>query len=139
MRRWMQAIVLATMLAALTCAGARAETSHRLRAHERGAPVTFRLEVAGHPAVHATFWVAYGPLAGRFGLIQLRDRGGGLYTASATLSSGRTIFAFLEGFGVEHTRLGDVPGAPTYTIREVGPMSVPGKPLPTIRWHVPLG
>jgi len=47
---------------------------------------TFRLHVIGRPPAHATFWVAFGPLADRWGLIQLHAAGGGSLQAVAVVA-----------------------------------------------------
>jgi hypothetical protein len=63
-------------------------TSHAtpLKMHMQGVHVQgvhFRLHVVGRPSPGTTFWVAYGPLAGRFGIIRLHAAGSNMYEASA--------------------------------------------------------
>ena len=118
-------------------------TMHAVRAPVRRSPMvmtTFRLHVAGRPGPQTTFWVAYGPLAGRWGLVRLHAGERGLYTARRSLSrTGRTMFAYLAGSGAQVTRAGQVPGTPTVTIRLIGPtsVSIPGRI--TVQWHIPIG
>ncbi|HEX6507689.1 MAG TPA: hypothetical protein VF221_08675 [Chloroflexota bacterium] len=102
------------------------------------ARTTFTLEVRGSISADATFWVAFGPLDDRWGLIQLHPAGHDLYQARVALPAGRTAFAYLEGNGVAHSRLGSVPGDPTITIARRGPAPVSGT-LPVVRWHAPIG
>lgn len=101
---------------------------------------TFRLHVAGRPGAQTTFWVAYGPLAGRWGLVRLHAGDRGLYAATRSLPrTGCTMFAYLVGSGARVTRAGRVPGNPTVTIRLIGPtsVSIPGRI--TVQWHTPIG
>src|SRR5581483_4401461 len=73
--------------------------------------VTFRLAVSGQVSPDLTFWVSYGPLTGRFGLLRLHEQLPGLYTAShAFPTSGRTIFAYMAGSGVLRARFGPARG-----------------------------
>jgi hypothetical protein len=102
--------------------------------------VTFRLQVAGQPANGETFWVAYGPLAGRFGLFQLHSAGGGWFHATRQLTAdGRTAIAYLAGHGVVRTRYGPAPGSPVVTIERFGPMLLRELQLHVVYWHVPVG
>ncbi|HLJ69637.1 MAG TPA: hypothetical protein VKX16_19950 [Chloroflexota bacterium] len=131
----------AVLLGSAASAGAPVSlaASVPVRSHLLTVDVRFRLRVVGSPDAAATFWVAYGPLDDQWGVLQLRDAGHGLYDASAKLPSGRTMIVFLEGHGAIRTRAGRVPGGPTLTIRELGPWNFPGKAIPMIRWHVPIG
>jgi hypothetical protein len=99
---------------------------------------TFRLHVIGRPAAHATFWVAFGPLADRWGLIQLHAAGGGTYTATQSLPAvGRTIFAYLAGQGVLTTQMGRAHGNPVVTIRRIGPVSASQVGATIVSWREP--
>lgn len=101
---------------------------------------TFRLEVTGRTGPDATFWVAYGPLAGHFGMVQLHRAGSNTYAATAQLPGpGRTTFVYVSGHGAVHTRMGWVPGDPVMTIRTIGPVTVTQPHLPTVRWQAPIG
>lgn len=101
---------------------------------------TFRLRVVGDPARDTTFWVAYGPLAGRFGIVRLRERSFGVYAATARLSTtGRTDITFVAGHGVIHTRAGPAPGNPVVTIRTLGPISIWPRGIPVVKWWAPVG
>jgi hypothetical protein len=99
----------------------------------------FRLSVDGPVARSDTFWVAYGPLDGTWGVIRLDTIGPRQYEARAMLPRGRTVFSFIEGRGVMHTRLGSVPGNPVSTIRQMGPTSASGVAFPLVVWHEPIG
>ena len=87
-----------------------------------------------------TFWVAYGPVADRFHIVQLHRSQPGLYSAARMLPVGeRTTFTYLSGRGVVQTRMGPVPGDPVVTIRTTGPMTISAHQLPTVRWVAPVG
>jgi hypothetical protein len=102
--------------------------------------VTFRVQVAGHDGAGATYWVACGPLGGRFGLVQLHPSGGGRYAATLRLAAaGRAVFAYLAGHGVVHTRFGPAPGNPVVTIERFGPAFPQQLRLHVVYWHAPVG
>jgi hypothetical protein len=135
-------LLLSTALALLAAATSLTPTwaqsdTHAVK-HAATASV-FRLSVDGDVATHDTFWVAYGPLAGKWGIIQLHAAGSRLYVARATLPRGRSIFSYIQGNGVMHTRLGAVPGNPVTTIRQIGPVSTAGTTFPLVVWHEPIG
>lgn len=101
---------------------------------------TFRLQVAGRVAPGTTFWVAYGPLRGRFVILRLRRDAPGSYVATQMLPmGGRTTFAYVAGRGTMMTRLGLVPGNPVITIKEVGPVTISHAELPAVQWQAPVG
>jgi hypothetical protein len=101
--------------------------------------VTFRLQVSGPPARGATYWVAYGPLDGKFGIVRLTFAGSHMYKATRDLPAhGRAIFAYLSGYGSVWTRLGWVPGPPVVTIRRFGPTLAWQLPT-TVSWVPPIG
>src|SRR5947209_4618592 len=63
----------------------------------------FRLGVAATPAPGTTFWVAYGPLGGRFGIVRLRASTSTSYVAALRLPAlGKTTFSYLAGHGTIH-------------------------------------
>lgn len=130
-------LVLIILAAASSTTWAWARTAPPL-AHHPGARSTFRLSVDGPVSPDDTFWVAYGPLAGTWGIVRLHAAGTNLFEVQVALPRGRTVFSFIEGRGVLHTRLGAVPGNPVTTIRQVGPMS-PGSTFPLVVWHEPIG
>ena len=128
--------VLTMLLAALSPAHASQMSGSRTNL----AVAAFRLQVRGVPADHTTFWVAYGPLNGRFGVVQMKPSGQGWYSAQARLPrNGRTVFAFLAAQGVVHTRLGPEPGSPVVTIRRVGQIAVGQQGPVTVSWQAPVG
>jgi hypothetical protein len=129
-------IVLSALLQSATSTWARTATPV---IHHSLVGCMFRLSVDGPVSPTDTFWVAYGPLDGTWGIIRLREVGSRKYEAHATLPPGRTVFSFIEGRGVMHTRLGSVPGNPVSTIRQIGPTSASGAALPLVVWHRPIG
>src|SRR5438270_13637329 len=65
---------------------------HR-RSHTGMVTVTFRLTVVGQIVPGQTFWVAYGPLDGHFGIFQLHQTSRGSYAASQQFpADGRTTW-----------------------------------------------
>jgi hypothetical protein len=107
--------------------------------HYSSSASIFRLVVYGTIAPTDTFWVAYGPLQDKWGIIQLHAAGLNLYGARAKLPRGHTVFSFIQGSGVLHTRLGLVPGNPVTTIRQIGPTSASGGDFPLVVWREPMG
>lgn len=136
MRR-LSALVLAISL--LFATGARV-LAHPFNRHARSVSTDFRLHVAGHVAPGTTFWVAYGPLDGKFAILRLHSAGRGAYLRRSTLPLGaRATYSYLMGHGSIHTRLGREPGNPVVTIRTIGPLTVRQAPLPTVQWQAPIG
>ena len=131
---------LVLMITAIACS---ATTSWARTVQQSAPPASasrvFRLSVDGPVAPSDTFWVAYGPLAGTWGIVRLHATGPKLFETKITLPRGRTVFSFIEGRGVMHTRLGDVPGNPVTTIRQVRSATVTGPAFPLVVWHVPIG
>jgi hypothetical protein len=100
----------------------------------------FRLHVGGRAASHASFWVAYGPMADHWGLIRLHTGGRGNYTAARLLPvAGDTLFAYLGGQTTVRTRGGVAPGSPIVTIRLIGPVSAAQLGTTTVQWQIPIG
>jgi hypothetical protein len=100
---------------------------------------TFRLLVVGHLGTHMTLWVAFGPAAGRFGLLRLRPARPNLYTATDRFPvPSKVVIVYLAGQGVIQTRFGPAPGNPVVTIERLGPLYVSDH-LPVVRWRVPVG
>lgn len=136
MRR-LSAIVLGVFLLLATGATVLA---HPLGRHARFVATDFRLHVAGHVARGTTFWVAYGPLDGKFAILRLRSVGNGIFVRRSSLPIGaRATYTYVMGHGALHTRLGQEPGNPVVTIRTVGPLTVRQAPLPAVQWHAPIG
>jgi hypothetical protein len=104
-----------------------------------GEATRFRLQVSGRPAEGTTFWVAYGPLQNQWGVIRLQARGGGVYSASASLPAGRTTFAYLAAQGSVQTKSGPAPGGVPVTIALLGPTTAFAVAHTTVHWHVPAG
>jgi hypothetical protein len=132
---------LAVGLAA-SCAGismAQADTGSGAW-HAQLAPTTFQVKVAGARASGTTLWVAYGPLAGRFGIVRMRNTGGGIYRAQLQLPRGaRGQFSYIAGHGTMSSRQGIVPGNPVSTIGHVGPTIIGQSHIPMMVWHPPIG
>jgi hypothetical protein len=122
-------VAIALFVAALT--PARAQRSPI-------AVATFRLQVAGSIAPGTTFWVAYGPVNGHFGIVRLRGANG-TYSAKERVPAGRTTVAYLAGHGTMKTRFGVAPGNPVVTIHRVESAVIGQGPLPTVRWIAPVG
>lgn len=110
------------------------------RTHVAMTTVTFRLHVVGQPAPGTTFWVAYGPLAGHWGIVQLHSSSAGWYTASHALPvQGKSVFTYLTGHGVAHAKVGDVPGNPVVKFRDVGPATAAAAGHVAATWYQPVG
>ena len=102
--------------------------------------VVFRLRVSGSVASNSTFWAAYGPVAGRFGLVQLKPVGPGQFSGTTKLPPGQSgIVAYLAGHGVVRTRAGKVPGDPVVTIRRTGDVPFSTRTLPLVHWVATRG
>lgn len=118
---------------------AHAKQPTHVRAHPTMAATAFRLQVTGKPAAGTTFWVAYGPLAGRFGVVRLLPHGAGVYSAWNLLPEGRTTFVFLAGQGTVQTKAGAEPGGMPTTISLIGPTTAAAVGHMTVHWQAPLG
>lgn len=140
MRRSVVAAILLSLFAISTGrVEARGVTGAYLPDRSHVVVATFRLHISGRPSPGTTFWVAYGPLAGKFGLVRLSDAGSGLRVATQALpGTGRTVFAYLAGHGVTMTRHGPAPGNPVVVIRTIGPIS-PAHLPPLVQWSAPAG
>ena len=138
--RLLSAAVIAVAASSTSSALAGRANSGRANVHPNTIAMTFRLQVRGNMDRSATYWVAWGPLNGEFGLTQLRSAGSELYRAVENISIGaRSVFAFLEGQGTIRTKFGPAPGNPVVTIRRVGPITVGTAGVPEIRWLAPAG
>lgn len=127
-------------LTAALPAAAHARASHRGAAHTPLAPATFRLHVSGRPSPGTTFWVAYGPLADKWGTIRLHGTGGGNYAATATLpEKARSTFAYVAGQGRVRTPAGWAPGGPIVTIRLTGLVTAAQASAAMVQWQAPIG
>jgi hypothetical protein len=143
MRRMMSHIAAPVLLAAalLSPASAFAGSSRfSPHSHLRQEPVTFRLVVPGNVASAMTFWVAYGPLAGHFGIIQLMPKGNNTFSTRVTLPvQGRATFTYLAAFGRLKTPMGYVPRRGGVTIKTLGPTDPVTASMHPVRWLPPLG
>lgn len=141
MNRALRLPTLILVVLIVPMASARAASSHGPAASRPQTALTiFRLQVAGNVDRGTTFWVAYGPLAGKFGMVQLRQRSAGVYEASRILPTGdRSIFAYMVGHGAVKTQEGLVPGNPVTVVKKVGPLSVWPHGVPAVRWQAPVG
>jgi hypothetical protein len=102
--------------------------------------VAFRIHVSGKFPGDATFWVAYGPLAGRFWLVRLHKTFRGTFGTQRSLpSAGTSSFTYLVGRGSVSTPAGPAPGNPVTVIRTLGPVSVEQLARARIAWHLPAG
>lgn len=129
--------LLLTCLTSASAAARHAPSAARLDVVAR----TFSLHVIGSPDRRATFWVAYGPLQGRFGVVRLRrTRVPTIYAATVSLPArGRAIFAYLAGEGTVQSPAGDMPGDPVVTLARTGPLSLTRGDAPPVNWRVPIG
>lgn len=128
-----------TLLAVSAPMGARAETrsvSHGLAQ----AQVRFQLHVTGKHTRGATYWVAYGPIGGHFGVIRLVRASSGLYTAVRDFPLGaRGEFTYLAAVGQVNTPAGPAPARDIVTIRTTGIMSLRAGAVSTVTWSGPTG
>lgn len=137
--RWAALVLLALSVLAPSVALASGSLAPAQR-HVREAPITFRLIVPGKVASNVTFWVAYGPLAGHFGIIQLKPAGRGMYTARVTLPiEAGASFSYISGFGRMHTKIGYVPKRVGVTIKTIGPTDALTASARPVRWLPPIG
>jgi len=125
---------------ALTVIPGQSVAASRPIVHATETQILFRLQVSGLRNPAATYWVAYGPLRGRFGIKRLRPAANGLFEASQWLPLHlRTTFAYVAGYGVMRTRAGLAPGNPVITIRVFGPAVIAPGGIPVVRWNTPIG
>lgn len=101
--------------------------------------VTFRLQVSGDLPRDMTFWIAYGPLTGQFGIVRLQRSDPDHYATSVRLPAGRSSFAYIAGHGIRWMRYGPVPGDPIVTIRRLDRSTARQAARSTVSWHVPVG
>jgi|SRR5947209_12421863 len=118
---------------------ALAKQSTHTRTHTATVATLFRLQVGGRPAPGTTFWVSYGPLQDQWGVIRLLSRGGGIYSAWASLPSGRTSFAYLAAQGTVQTKAGPAPGGVPITIKLMGPTTTSTVAHTTVHWQASRG
>lgn len=131
-----------SLVLVVLCVHSGSALAARHSAHARNAltVLTLRVHAAAAVSPDTTFWVAYGPVGGHFGLVRLQPTAGHMYQARQALpADGRTTFAFLAGHGVITTRFGSAPGDPVQTIQRVGPVSILDLHLPTAEWRAPVG
>lgn len=136
--RGLLALIGALVLSAASLSSASA-------APRAGAPTSsfitiFRLHVIGQADPRTTYWVSYGPLAGKWGIVRLHTARHGLQIGSRALpAKGTTTFAYIAGQGVVHTKLGPAPGNPVVTIKLIGPTSPMAVTRQTVQWQAPVG
>ena len=129
------AVALVAVCAMMLPSAVRAE-----QVTPKTAPVTFSLSVAGAPDGGTTFWVSYGPLAGKFAIKQLHATSAHTYGVTLQLPvQARGTFYYLTGQGTMKTKVGPVPGNPVATIKQVGPATVNRGVVLTASWHPPVG
>ncbi|GAC1473180.1 MAG: hypothetical protein PVSMB7_26790 [Chloroflexota bacterium] len=117
---------------------ANARTGTKMRV-ETSVPVTFHLQIAGTPTKSTTFWVAWGPSGGGFGIVQLH-RSGRYFTADHRFPVGARVgLSYIEGHGVMSTRFGPAPGNPVRTIRTLAPTSAAQLTHAVVRYQSPVG
>jgi hypothetical protein len=139
--RWIVGIAVSfvAVVGVLPWSSLGVSASTRAASRPRIGSVAFRLDVPGTVARNATFWVAYGPIAGRFGIVQLRPEGDGEYVGHASLpANSRGIFTYMTGTGRMHTRMGWVPRQTGIVIKTVGPTTPLRAAAMTVRF-APMG
>lgn len=100
----------------------------------------FHLQAESGLPPTTTYWVAYGPVAGKFGLIRLRNTGHGQFTAAGWFPSGtRATFYYIEGQGTIQTKAGPAPGNPVHTIGHTSPVIIGRQAVPLFRVPAPAG
>lgn len=88
----------------------------------------------------STFWVAYGPVKGRFYIVQLHAPDGHNYKATRQLPlRARATFTYLTSAGRIHTRIGWVPAGRTTTITQQGPVLISPTQPTVVQWQAPVG
>ena len=103
-------------------------------------PATFRISVSGSPAKDTTFWVAHGPLNGRFGVIRLHRESGHSYAARITLPSNETTsFTYLTAQGVQWVHGLPQPAGTVTVIRTLDSVTASAAAAQAIHWSIPLG
>lgn len=129
--------------AAVIIAGCSLALPYAARAERVGSqttPVSFSVTVQARPVSGTTFWVSYGPLAGKFGIVQMHAEGAHTYGVTLNLpAQARGTFYYLTGHGRMKTRIGLVPGNPVQTFKHVGPMLISRGEVVTASWHPPIG
>jgi hypothetical protein len=140
MRRLALTLIGAT-IALLSTTGSDAATLKQQPMHAvRMGTATFRLAIAGSPAKGATFWVSYGPLAGKFGVIELRSVGGHLYSGRTVLPVNKAgTFTYLEAQGVQTVHGSAQPGGIPVIIRSVDAVTAAAASSQVVHWSIPLG
>jgi hypothetical protein len=125
----------------LFACGAQAQGAHGAGGrHARLQSTTFRLHDDGNPGRDATFWVAHGPLDGRFGIVRLHPAGSHTYAATVNLPvTGTTTFTFLAGTGSVMTRMGPAPGNPVVTISTFDGTTAEAASRHVVEWSAPIG
>jgi hypothetical protein len=102
--------------------------------------VTFTLTVSGTPAKGTTFWVAHGPLAGRFGVIRLQPHGNHSYSARVSLPATEvTSFTYLAAHGTQMIHGMPEPGGVVVVIRTMESVTASVASQRVEHWSVPLG
>jgi hypothetical protein len=121
-------IILASSIASYASAGAALASVPRL------VETAFHVQVPGAVPPGTTLWVAYGPVAGKFGIIRLHRDPSGQFVASGRFPAGtRATFYYIRGHGTIPTRAGAMPGNPVRTLGHQGPLVVGRQPVPLFR------
>ena len=139
--KYLASTLIGATVALLGTTGSHAATVKQQPMHTvRMGTTTFRLAVAGSPARGTTFWVSYGPLAGRFGVIELRPDGSHLFSARTVLPVDETgTFTYLEAQGTQKVHGVAQPGGIPVVIRTVGATTAAAASRQVVHWSVPLG
>jgi hypothetical protein len=126
--------------ALLWISGVHAASAQQQPSHHARVTTTFSLTVAGTPAKGTTFWVSHGPLAGRFGVIQLHSQGNHIYAARVALpAAGVTTFTYLAAHGTQVVHGVPQPGRNVVVIRTMDSVTASAASQQMVRWSVPVG
>lgn len=121
--------------------GADAAPAHRNPVHVvKLSRVTFTLIVTGEPAPNLSYWVAHGPIDGRFGVIQLHPVGTNSFSASVTLPAlAKTVFTYLASTGRQVLHGQKQPAGTIVTIKSMEHVTAETAAFKIMHWSAPLG
>ncbi len=134
-------LVLSTGLALCFVRGASAAPLHRNPTHSvQLGRATFSLVVTGTPASTLTYWVAHGPLDGRFGVIELHPTGTKVFSATVSLPLfAKTTFTYLASTRVQVVHGLKQPAGTIVTIKSMDDVTAGTAAMKTMHWSAPLG
>lgn len=139
--RFVAAAVISVALMLLSASGSQAASLQRQPTHAvRVGTIALHLVVAGNPAKGTTYWVSYGPLGGRFGVVRLSSSANHLYSAQVKLPLDEPgTFTFLQAQGTEMVHGIPQPGGIPIVIRRMQAVTAVMVSQRVVHWSVPLG